>query len=55
MVFVGIGTNIAAGLLVDKVSAGILVSVGGLASAGAKSFITPLGHVYLPDHIREIF
>lgn len=37
LVFVGIGTNIAAGLLVDKVSAGILVSVGGLVSAGTET------------------
>lgn len=37
LVFVGIGTNIAAGLLVDKVSAGILVSMGGLVSAGTET------------------
>lgn len=34
MVVVGVGINILAGLLVDKVPAGILVSVGGLISAG---------------------
>lgn len=36
MVFVGIITNIATGLLVDKVSAGVLVSLGGLLSAGKR-------------------
>lgn len=44
MVFVGIVTNIAAGLLVDKVSAGVLVSVGGLVSAGMYNLDHSLRH-----------
>lgn len=51
MVFVGLGTNMAAELLVDNVSAGVLVSVSGLVSAGTKRL--PPGPFFSPPLVTS--